>query len=146
MSNYWQANIKINQTIYDNPHLVAAARVEIDADGNPVDNKAIGDADNLVEILKLQDKNFGELGGVSIAISLKNLVTKVGLEATDLQSKVDAQTSIVNQASTNYASLGGVNLDEELIDLIKYQRAYEAASRVVSACNEMLQVLVALGQ
>ena len=140
------ANIKINQTIYDNPHLVAAARVEIDADGNPVDNKAIGDADNLVEILKLQDKNFGELGGVSIAISLKNLVTKVGLEATDLQSKVDAQTSIVNQASTNYASLGGVNLDEELIDMIKYQRAYEAASRVVSACNEMLQVLVALGQ
>ena len=140
------ANIKINQTIYDNPNLVAAARVELDAAGNPVDNKAIGDSDNLKEILNLQDKNFGELGGVTIATALNNLVTKVGLEANDLKARVDAQTSIVDQATTNYAAIGGVNLDEELIDMIKYQRAYEAASRVVTACNEMLQVLVTLGQ
>ena len=85
------------------------------------------------------------LGGVTILGSLENLVTKVGLEATDLQAKVDAQTNIVDQATTNYQSAAGVNLDEELIDMIKYQRAYEAASRVVSACNQMLQVLVNLG-
>lgn len=138
-------NIKINQTVYDNPYLVAAAKVEVDADGNPVDNRAVGDSNNLKSVLDLQNKNYGELGGVTILGSLENLVTKVGLEATDLQAKVDAQMNVVDQATTNYQSAGGVNLDEELIDMIKYQRAYEAASRVVSTCNQMLQVLVNLG-
>ena len=139
------SNIKVNQKIYDDPNLVAAAKVEVDVDGNPVDNKAVGDSNNLKEILALQDKNFADLGGVTILSSLENLVTKVGLEATDMQAKVDAQSSVVEQSTTNYQSAGGVNLDEELIDMIKYQRAYEAASRVVSACNQMLQVLVNLG-
>lgn len=139
------SNIKLNSAISDNPNLVAAAKVEVDVDGNPVDNKAVGDTNNLKEILALQDKNFTELGGVTILSSLENLVTKVGLEAGDLKAKVDAQSSVVEQATTNYLSAGGVNLDEELIDMIKYQRAYEAASRVVSACNQMLQVLVNLG-
>lgn len=139
-------NIKINQTVYDNPYLVAAAKVEVDADGNPVDNRAVGDSNNLKSVLNLQNKNYGELGGVTILGSLENLVTKVGLEATDLQAKVDAQMNVVDQATTNYQSAGGVNLDEELIDMIKYQRAYEAASRVVSTCNQMLQVLVNLGE
>lgn len=145
-ANFDASNIKINQAVYDNPNLVAAARVELDANGQPVDVFAIGDSDNLKEIIALQNKNFGELGGITISTSLKSLVTKVGLEAADMQAKVDAQSSVVDQATTNYYSLGGVNLDEELIDMIKYQRAYEAASRVVSACNEMLQVLVALGR
>lgn len=138
-------NIKINKTVYDNPYLVAAAKVEVDVDGNPLDNKAVGDSNNLKDVLNLQDKNFGVLGGVSILGSLENLVTKVGAETVDLQSKVDAQTNVVDQATTNYLSMGSVNLDEELIDMIKYQRAYEAASRVVSTCNQMLQVLVNLG-
>lgn len=140
------ANIKINQNLYDNPNLVAVARVEVDADGNPVDNRAIGDSNNLIEIISLQSKNFNELGGVTFSTNLKNLVTKVGLEAENLTNKAEAQANIVDQTSTKYYSEGGVNLDEELIDMIKYQRAYEAASRVVSACNEMLQVLVTLGQ
>ncbi len=139
-------NIKINQTVYDNPYLVAAAKVEVDADGNPVDNRAVGDSNNLKSILNLQNTNFGELGGVTILGSLENLVTTVGLEAADMQSKVDAQSNVVEQTMSNYLSAGSVNLDEELIDMIKYQRAYEAASRVVTTCNQMLQVLVSLGE
>lgn len=138
-------NIKINQAVYDNPNLVAAAKVEIDVDGKPVDDRAVGDSNNLKSILNLQNKNFDVLGGVTILGSLENLVTKVGTEANDLQAKVDAQTNVVDQAKSNYLSMGSVNLDEELIDMIKYQRAYEAASRVVSTCNQMLQVLVNLG-
>ncbi len=138
-------NIKINQKVYDNPYLVAAAKVEVDVDGKPVDNRAVGDSNNLKSILDLQDKNFGVLGGVTILGSLENLVTKVGSEAVDMQAKVDAQANVVDQSTTNYLSMGSVNLDEELIDMIKYQRAYEAASRVVSTCNQMLQVLVNLG-
>ena len=140
------SNIKINQAVYDNPNLVAAARVEVDGGGNPIDPRAIGDSNNLKEIIALQNKNLGELGGVTFSTCLKNLVTKVGLAAADLNNQAEAQANVVDQVSTKYYSEGGVNLDEELIDMVKYQRAYEAASRVVSACNEMLQVLVALGK
>ncbi len=140
------SNIKINQDVYDNPNLVAAARVDIDADGKPLDERAVGDSNNLVEIIALQNKNLPELGGVTFMSSLKSLVTKVGLAAANAQNKVDAQTDVVNQIQSKYESQIAVNLDEELVDMVKYQRAYEAASRVFSACNEMYQVLVNLGE
>lgn len=140
------SNIKINQAVYDNPNLIATARVEIDADGNPLDPLAIGNTNNLKEVIALQTKNFKELGGVTFESSLKSLVTRVALEADEYQNKADAQADVVDQIQNKYVSNGAVNLDEELVDMVKYQRAYEAASRVFSACNEMLQVLVSLGK
>jgi flagellar hook-associated protein 1 FlgK len=139
-------NITLNEKIFDNPNLIAAARVEIDVDGNPLDNRAIGDTNNLKEFLNLQDKNIAGLGGVTFTSYLNNIVGKVGLQVQELTNEAEAQSAILEQATTNFYSLGGVNLDEELMDMIKYQRAYEASSRIFSVCNQMLQVLVSLGE
>jgi flagellar hook-associated protein 1 FlgK len=40
------------------------------------------------------------------------------------------------------SSITGVQLDEELSDLMRYQRAYEASARVMSAADEMLDTLI----
>jgi len=42
--------------------------------------------------------------------------------------------------------LYGVDLDEELADLIRYQRSYEASARVFNVANELLQLIVQLGK
>ena len=40
----------------------------------------------------------------------------------------------------------GVNIEEELVDLVKYQRAYEASARLFTVSNEILQTLVNLAR
>ena len=42
--------------------------------------------------------------------------------------------------------MSGVNIDEEMVDLLKFQQAFEAASRFVSVVNEINQTLTNLGR
>jgi flagellar hook-associated protein 1 FlgK len=53
---------------------------------------------------------------------------------------------LVDHLEDRREQVSGVSLDEETIDLIRYQRAYQAAARLVSVINEMLDDLIALGR
>jgi len=43
-------------------------------------------------------------------------------------------------------SVSGVSLDEEMTNLVKYQRAYQAAARLVSVADQLYQTLIDLGK
>ena len=71
--------------------------------------------------------------------------TLVGTLATDVQQAV--QTAAVQQAVTNSVdelaqSSAGVSFDEETTNLLTYQRAYQASSRVLTTVDEMLDTLI----
>jgi flagellar hook-associated protein 1 FlgK len=53
-----------------------------------------------------------------------------------------SQTSVLQRVDEARLSARGVNIDEEMIDLVAAQRAYEASARVINAVDEMLDVLV----
>ena len=74
------------------------------------------------------------------------LVSSVGNKARELGANRDAQQSLVEQASTAQQSLAGVNLDEEAANLIRYQQAYQAASKVMSIASKLFDQVLALGQ
>jgi len=52
----------------------------------------------------------------------------------------------LQQLQDQRGSISGVSLDEEAANLIQYQRAYDAAGRMVSTVNEMLDVAIHLGE
>ena len=54
----------------------------------------------------------------------------------------DIQASITEQSDAARTSESGVSLDEEMTNLLSYQRAYEAASRVISTVDSVLDVLI----
>ena len=58
----------------------------------------------------------------------------------------EAQDAVTEQASSQRDILYGVDLDEELADLIRYQRSYEASARVFNVANELMQLMVQLGK
>ena len=74
------------------------------------------------------------------------LVSAVGNKARELGVNRDAQESLVQQASSAQQSLVGVNLDEEAANLIRYQQAYQAASKVMSVASKLFDQVLALGQ
>jgi flagellar hook-associated protein 1 FlgK len=55
---------------------------------------------------------------------------------------LSTQTSITNQIDSARDSEAGVNLDEEMTSLLQYQRAYEAAARVITTIDQNLDVLI----
>jgi flagellar hook-associated protein 1 FlgK len=57
-------------------------------------------------------------------------------------SIVDAQTSIRDAAVSARDSVSGVNIDEEAVDLMRFQQAYQASARVIQVARETLQSIL----
>ena len=55
---------------------------------------------------------------------------------------VDNQTVLVGEIDNRRLSVSGVNLDEEMVNMIRFQQAYNASARLISAIDEMLEVLI----
>lgn len=140
------ANISVNSNIVNDPYQVAAARVA-DPTAVGVTNE-IGNNANVALILNARDNTsyYSNLGGTTIEKYLANAVSSVGSKVSDISTRLTNQTLVVNQVKNNVQSKTGVNMDEELTDLIKYQRAYQAAARIYNVCSSLLEELVHLGQ
>ncbi|MFO0676814.1 MAG: flagellar hook-associated protein FlgK [Polyangiaceae bacterium] len=74
--------------------------------------------------------------------SLVNLVTIVGISKRDADSDAAMRTATSEQAARVHEASSGVSLDEETVNLTKFQRAFEASTRVLRAADELLQGLL----
>lgn len=135
-------DIKINEDVYKNPDLVAAARVDTSSANW---ENAVGNGDNALFFYNAKSAKLTDLGGLSMQDFLISMGTKAALRADDLQKQADSQGAIVDSISNQILSETGVNLDEELSNMIIYQQGYNASARVFSACVEMFDTLVNLG-
>ncbi|HKK70098.1 MAG TPA: flagellar hook-associated protein FlgK [Candidatus Krumholzibacteria bacterium] len=126
------ATMSINEAVANNNRLVAAGR-----DGTPGDNTLAKDIANLGATVvdghdrSLDDMYFTFIGGVANDRGLYD-------------SLLSGQQGIVESARTRLEAEKGVNIDEELANLVIYQRSYEANARVVRAVDEMLATLVGI--
>lgn len=137
------ANISVNQAILNDPYKIAAARVTPPTAAQ-VDN--VGNNSNVALVLNSRSQTIAGLGDSTVEAYLSSTVAEVGTGVESVDNSLKDQTLVLNQIQTNLKSKTGVNLDEELVDLVKYQRAYQAAARVFSVCNDLLGELVNLGK
>ena len=70
------------------------------------------------------------------------LVGQIATEGSVYDSIVTAQQVAVHNLSDSRDQVMGVSSNEELTNMIKYQNAYNAASRYITACNDMLENLI----
>lgn len=150
-ANFTAGNIQINPDIVNNTSLVATAR--IDTTAADYDDRAVGNASNMDLFNNLAKGKLTGLSltnppgdGMSITDFLSGLVSKIGSDIASINNAKDAQEAVTEQASSQRDVLYGVDLNEELADLIKYQRSYEASARVFNVANELMQLLVQLGK
>ena len=72
----------------------------------------------------------------------QNLVNGLGVVVQAATQGVSSLTSVVSNVDAQRESNSGVNLDEEMTNLLSYQRAYEAAGRMMSAVDSALDTLI----
>jgi flagellar hook-associated protein 1 FlgK len=72
----------------------------------------------------------------------RQMIAKLGVASQAVTRRSEIQGSITEQSDAARTSESGVSLDEEMTNLLSYQRAYEAASRVISTVDSVLDVLI----
>jgi flagellar hook-associated protein 1 FlgK len=82
------------------------------------------------------------LGDAPSTQNAANAVTQIGAAALSAGERSATADNFANEIETRRLSEGGVNLDEELSNLILYQRAYNANARVIAAVDELYQSLL----
>jgi flagellar hook-associated protein 1 len=74
------------------------------------------------------------------------IVGKAGSDTQGAKFNFEYQQALANDLKTRQESVAGVNLDEEMTNLIKFQHAYTAAAKLITTAESMLQVLLGLKQ
>lgn len=74
--------------------------------------------------------------------SYRQLIVGLGVEAQSANRRVDIQSAITREVDAARESEAGVNIDEEMTQLMAYQHAYQAAARFVSAVDEALDTII----
>lgn len=126
-------NIKIHDSIVNNPRLLAASLSGVD-----------GGTDNAVRLAQAFDEPLAKLNGQSIKQNYEDLVVRTTQDINVQQGTIDGLRNFYKTLESQHLATSGVNLDEEAIKMIFYQRAFQASSRVIKASSEMLDTLVNL--
>lgn len=103
-----------------------------------------GDNGNLLKMQNIQtDKKLND-GESTILDIYHNLNTNVGLQMSTASRLTDVSRLEKEAAQERVASISGVNLDEEAANMMKFQQAYMASSRIMQAANDTFNTILAL--
>ncbi|MFT3743024.1 MAG: flagellar hook-associated protein FlgK [Pyrinomonadaceae bacterium] len=132
------ANISVNAAITGNPRLIVASPVT-----QPGQTGTI--AGQIANLLTDQNTTAGTRTG-SISSIFGSMISDAGERVATADNNLQTQAAILSQATAQRDAVSGVSLDEEAINLLQYQKAFEAASRFIKIADEMTQMILSLAQ
>ena len=106
----------------------------------------IGDTRNIAALGQLQTKNIFNNGTATLQSSYAQMVSTVGNKTREVQVNAAAGNALLQQSQNAALDVSGVNLDEEATNLIKYQQAYQAASKVMQIAGTIFDSLLSIGR
>lgn len=105
---------------------------------------AVADNGNMLKLAKLQTAKTIN-GTSSFNDAYAQLVNDVGSKAKSTDIASASQDSITDQIYTAQQSVSGVNMDEETVNLLKFQQLYQANAKVIQAASTIFDTLVSIG-
>lgn len=129
------STLRLSSDVDGDPQAIAATRSQ---------DRLPGGADLLSELAELRDLDLDLLGGVSLEDGLTTMQLELGRELETVEDGLEVALDQQNLFENLRASTQGVNLDEEIADLLRFQRGFEAAGRVVQVADEVMQTLLSL--
>tara|TARA_B100000212_G_scaffold199960_1_gene150800 strand:- start:5327 stop:8719 length:3393 start_codon:yes stop_codon:yes gene_type:complete len=130
-------NFSFDAILENDWNLATSLRVDDDLTADNIkasDEFAEGENDVAFEISKLADGVFAD------KISVLN--ADIGNEMSDLNDNLDHQKSIESLLLDQRRAVSSVSIDEEVADLMQFQRSFQASSRVLNTLDKMLELVV----
>jgi flagellar hook-associated protein 1 FlgK len=101
-----------------------------------------GDNTNALAIADLREATVA--GNTTFSQFYNSIVTDLGTAARDAKINYDAQSKFTQELRAAKEAVSGVSIEEEAINLVKLQRAYEAAAKVMSTVDQMMDTILRL--
>lgn len=112
-------------------------------EGSWDDNILVGDpSDDIFKPKALIPTTKGSDSGMKIEAYFKNSINKLGVQSQEAQRIVKNQEVLLQGLIERRASVSGVSLDEEMVNLVQFQHAYQANAKMISTVDELLDVVI----
>ncbi len=105
-----------------------------------------GDNTNALALIGLHTARQATLGNITFNDYQAQTVGDVGIATQQAESRLQSTTLEFEQLSSLRESISGVSLDEELTNLLSFQRSFEASARMLTVADELFQTLLSLGR
>jgi flagellar hook-associated protein 1 FlgK len=129
--SYKDGVLKINDSILSNYNNIAAS-----SDGT------VGNGDIAVKIADLNNQPV--MNGSTISDSYNTLVSGIGNDKLASDQLMDSNQLVLQQLQDQRSSYSGVSIDEEMSNVIQYQRSYEASAKLITVADSMLQTILGI--
>ncbi len=123
----------VNQTVLDDPTMLAVGGSHIP-----------GSNETALALADLQEVEIDGLGGVTMREYWQNSVNNLAVRTSAATAAVESAGIVRDSLYAQHQAVSGVSLDEESINLLTFQRQFQAASRFITVIDEMLQVLLSI--
>ena len=135
------SNISLKQDFKKNPSLINAYKNPVDGD-NQVANKMLQIQYHNIEF-KYSDTNIVNATPDGF---YRNITAKIATDTQKSHRNKETSQAVFNAVNQEQQSISGVNIDEELANLLKYQTAYSANAKIISTIDRMLEALLSIKQ
>ncbi len=122
------SDISVNQSLVDNPALIQASG----------SSTATGDNSVALALAQLVSTTNAGLGNQTFGDAYTQTVAGMGDALQTANDQVTNQTAVTNMLQIQRGSVSGVNVDEEMTNLMGFQRAYEASAQLVTTINTLM--------
>ena len=161
-TNISAKNISINALILESPSLINTKENADAGEGDGSRALAIAQLQStLISISKIDSTTTrGQLckftngstmslvndvaSGTKVESYFQDVVDKLGVEAQHAKRVVSNEEDLLNSLDISRLSVSGVSLDEEMTNLIQYQKAYSANAKTITTVSDMLDIILGL--
>ena len=126
-------DVRVSVDVFNHPERIAAASNVFSTPGG---------SDNAVALSKIFDTQIAVGNTKTAAQAYGDLVGSIGSTRANSQRDVETQAAILSQVQSMHQSQSGVSLDEEMVNLTKFQNAYQAASKMIGVADQLMQTLL----
>lgn len=111
---------------------------------NSINDLSSDDLEALAQIQWSDEYNIDSTSSDTTSLKefYQNLLVTISSDVETVSFKLESQESILNSLQNTYDNLTKVDTDEEMINLLQYQAAYEANAKIITAVDEMIQTLL----
>ncbi|MBZ0199495.1 MAG: flagellar hook-associated protein FlgK [Ignavibacteriaceae bacterium] len=127
--SYLGGELKINKDILDSPNMIA-----VSSDGSA------GNGDVAVSISEIGEKKI--FNGQTLSEYYQSFISGLGNDKITADETAASNDSVLQQLEAQKSSYSGVSIDEEMTNVIRFQRSYDASAKLIKVADEMLQTII----
>ncbi|TFH40358.1 MAG: flagellar hook-associated protein FlgK, partial [Chrysiogenales bacterium] len=135
--------MSISEAIAQDVDRISAARgQDLGGTGDYNTSNGIGDGGNALLIASIRHKNGMVDDSATFNDFYTAVISRVGTQGEEAKDRVKNQETLLKNLANLRESISGVNLDEEMSNMVAYQHGYNAAARVITTIDRMLDTII----